>query len=78
MTGRDLIVYIMQHGLEDEPVFKNGSFIGFMRADEAAAKFGVGVCTINAWHAMGYLNGTYVGDTLYFLQDVQDPRKVTK
>lgn len=78
MTGRDLIVYILQHNLEDEPVVKDGVFIGFMREDEAAAKFEVGECTIRAWNSMGYLHGVYIGDALYFLRDVQDPRRVSK
>jgi hypothetical protein len=43
MTGRDLIVYILQNNLENEPVFKDGKFIGFMTEGEAAEKFDVGV-----------------------------------
>ena len=41
MTGRDLIIYIMQNNLEDEVVLKDGFFVGFMDENEAAAKFGV-------------------------------------
>ena len=48
MTGRDLIIYIMANGLEDEPVFKDGKFIGFITADDAAVKMEVGTATINA------------------------------
>lgn len=46
MTGRDLIIYILANGLEDEEVFQDGKFIGFVTAGEAAAKLGVGVATI--------------------------------
>ena len=30
MTGRELIVYILENGLENEPIFKNGKPIGFI------------------------------------------------
>ena len=59
MTGRDLIIYILSNGLEDEPVFKNGKFIGFLTDAEAAAKMNVGTATIWAWVAQGRLDGTY-------------------
>lgn len=49
LTGRELIIYILKHGLEDEPVFKDGKFIGFMTLDEAAAKMNVGKATVEAW-----------------------------
>ena len=35
MTGRELILYILSNGLENEPVFKDGKFIGFMTEEEA-------------------------------------------
>ena len=34
MTGRDLIVYILSNNLENEEVFKDGKFIGFIPAQE--------------------------------------------
>lgn len=48
MTGRDLIIYILKNNLEDEPVFKDGSFIGFITDVEAAKKMNVGAATIHA------------------------------
>ena len=56
MTGRDLILYILANGLEDEPVFKNEKFIGFITISEAAAKMNVGFHTIYAWIAEGRLD----------------------
>lgn len=35
MTGRDLILYILMNNLEDEPVFEEGKFIGFVTDVEA-------------------------------------------
>lgn len=75
MTGRDLIIYIMQNNLEDEVVLKDGFFVGFMDENGAAAKFGVGVWTIRAWFAIGAINGIQVGEKLYFLKNMPDPRK---
>ena len=75
MTGRDLIIYILQNNLEDEVVLKDGFFAGFMDENEAAAKFGVGAFTIMAWYSIGALDGIQVGEKLYFLKNAQDPRK---
>lgn len=57
MTGRDLILYILTNNLEDEPVFKDGKFIGFVTDVEAAAMLNVGVETINVWLENGFLDG---------------------
>ena len=34
MTGRELILYILQNGLENEEVFKDGIFVGFIPEEE--------------------------------------------
>lgn len=73
MTGRDLIIYILAHGLEDEPVFENGRFIGFMTAEEAAVKMNVGVMTIRIWVGLGQLRGLMIGDNLYIPADAKSP-----
>lgn len=75
MTGKDLILYILQNDLENELVLKDGIFIGFMTKEEAAAKFDVGVYTIICWYLEGKIDGTVIGGTLYFLRDVEDPRR---
>lgn len=74
MTGRDLIIYILQNNLEDESVFKSGKFIGFIPAHEAAAKLGVGVATIYVYVDQGRLDGTFLRayqepTMLYILDD---------
>lgn len=74
MTGKELILYILQNNLEDTIVLKDGVFIGFMTEEEAAVKFGVGIATIRAWYYCKELKGTQIGDSLYFLKDVADPR----
>ena len=74
MTGKDLILYILQNDLENTEVFQDGFFIGFMSEGEAAVKFGVGMATIESWYIRGMVNGIRIGDSLYLLKDVADPR----
>lgn len=78
MTGKDLILYILQNNLENTIVFKDGFFVGFMTEEEAAVKFGVGIGTIRAWYYCKWIDGTQIGDSLYFLKDVADPRIIIK
>lgn len=78
MTGKELILYILQNNLEDTVVLKDGFFVGFMTEEEAAVKFNVGVATIRAWYQCKWIKGTQIGDSLYFLQDVADPRNTIK
>lgn len=73
MTGRDLILYILQNGLENEPVFEDGKFLGFMSVMEAAIKFDVGVATINVWYHSGMLPGIRIGDSIYIPANAERP-----
>lgn len=68
MTGRDLIVYILSNNLENEPVFKDGKFIGCITAGEAAAKMGVGVATILTWIGQGRLEGTLINEDVVLVR----------
>lgn len=78
ITGRELMLYILENNLEDAVVVKDGVFIGFMSEEEAAVKFDVGVSTIRAWYACGKVKGTKIGDHLYFMRNMSDPRKDDK
>lgn len=73
MTGRDLILYILQNGLEDEPVFEDGIFLGFMNEMEAAIKFGVGTSTIRVWVDMKMLPAIKLGNSLYIPANAEKP-----
>ena len=74
MTGKELILYILQNNLENTIVLDGCFFIGFMTEEETAVKFNVGTETVRAWHACKMLDGTKIGDSLYFRKDVADPR----
>lgn len=67
MTGRDLIVYILTNGLENEPIVKDGSFIGFMTVEKYAVEKEVGVETVLAWIKLNTIKSVEVGNTTYIL-----------
>ena len=73
MTGRDLIIYILQNNLEDKQVFDNGVFLGFMNEMEAAIKFEVGIATIRTWYELYMLEGINIGGTLYIPANAKSP-----
>lgn len=65
MTGRDLLCYIIDNNLLDEPVFSDGKFIGFLLDEEVAKRFGVGTATIRVLANMDKLEGINVNGKLY-------------
>lgn len=65
MTGRALIIYILENNLENEEIFKDGKIVGFISVSEAASKFNVGVGTVKTWVDLGLLDGVYIHDDLY-------------
>lgn len=66
MTGKELIMYILANNLENEQVFKNGVFVGFMSVEEAAVKLGVGVNSIHSLIALGQIDCIRT-DVKYFI-----------
>lgn len=65
MTGKDLIIYILQNNLENEDVFKDR----FMDLETAATKFNVGVETIKTWATFGHLKSIKIDNQIYILKD---------
>lgn len=74
MTGKELIMYILQNNLENAVVLDGCLFIGFMTEEETAVKFGVGIETVRAWYQCRMAEATKIGDSLYFRKDMADPR----
>ena len=78
MTGRDLIIYILENNLEDVTIFNENSFnhraLGLMNIVEAAAHFHVGESTIRVWIGEGLLKGIRIGQAVYFTKNTPDPR----
>lgn len=69
ITGRDLIVLILENRLENDVIFT------LLSEEELAVRFGVGVAMIKAWVTLGMIQGWTLGDSLYFLKDTPDPRR---
>ncbi len=75
MTGKDLIIYILENNLENEPIFKNGKLVGFLTAVEAAEKLDVGIATIYALVDLRLLNGIFIGDAVYIpVSEIKESR----
>lgn len=62
-TGKDLVIYILQNDLLDEPVVKNGNFIGFTSPEDAALKKNVGPATIDVLIGLGHIDCHALKDT---------------
>ena len=76
MTGKDLIIYILQNNLENEDLFSDGRFLGLLNAEETAARFNVGTATVMLWYVTGMLDGMNIAGSIFFRKDVADPRTV--
>lgn len=66
MTGRELIVYILENGLEDKQVFEDGKFIGFKTMHEVAEELSVGTACVDTWCKLGMLPNVQFG-TVYLI-----------
>lgn len=73
LTGRDLIIYILENNLEDEPIYNEGRLIGFMNVVEAAVKWNVGAATIFAWLEQGQIEGVIISGGLLIPSNCKSP-----
>lgn len=78
MTGKELIIYILQNDLVDKPIFENGKFIPFMTMEEAAAKANVGVGTINAWMINSQIPCQWIQGGYYIPANFKSPMEGSK
>lgn len=76
MTGRDLIIYILSNGLENEPIFKDGKVLGFMTEVEAASKFDVGIATIKVWCECNIIDHVVIGNINYIPVNAEFRKKL--
>lgn len=79
MTGRELIMFILANGLENEELLSEDRAVrelfDFITATEAAIKFGVGITTIEVWHKLGMIKGARIGEVLYISANAENPMK---
>lgn len=74
MTGRELILYILQNYLEDQEIFTNGKFLDFMTVKDAAVKFEVGESTIRVWAKMNMFPSIQVGEEIFIPKTAPNPK----
>ena len=72
MTGKELIIYIVEHNLMDKDIFKEDSVFSFLNVEcltveEAALRYHVGYETIHAWCTLGKFQSILVNDKIYIL-----------
>lgn len=78
ITGKDLILYILQNNLEDKEIFNSDNKFAFlMDENEAAAELHVGVATIRVMYQMGMLKGFKIGDSIILLRNGISPVRNT-
>lgn len=65
MTGRELILYILENELEDEDILKDGKFVGLKTLADVAEECGVGTSTVQAWAKLGMLPSTTLNGVMF-------------
>ena len=74
MTGRELVIFIMENGLEDSKLFEDGTpGEGFHSLIDAAHKFDVGEATIKVWCERNLIQSVKIGDTYYVPKSAKRP-----
>lgn len=78
MTGRDMIIYIMKHHLENDELFFNEDQLAVLlkleTLQEAAERFGESIETVKAWCILGRVKSIEINGVIYISRDSVDPR----
>lgn len=78
MTGRELIIYILENNLEDKQIFENGKLIGYMTVEQAAIKFSVGTAAVKQWLLLGWMPFVEIaGESFIPINAELIPKKIT-
>lgn len=73
MTGKDLIILILENNLLDEPVYENHKLIGCVTPDDVAERFGVGTASVNAWIDLGWIKSVNIEGVNHIPIDCKRP-----
>lgn len=73
MTGRELIIFILENNLEDVSIFDGDMLPGLMTLDEAAVKWHSGRNTLKALFEMGKIPGVIIDEKIYIHKSVENP-----
>ena len=68
MTGRELMIYILEHGLENESI-EDILSNAFLTETQAATELEVGIATVRTLYKLKKLPGLEIGDTVYIFKD---------
>lgn len=66
MTGKEMIIYILKHNLENEKLTLDNLFL---TETQMAVKLGTGIFTARAMYEFGAIEGIKIGDSIYFLRE---------
>lgn len=73
MTGRELIIFILENHLEDKPISDLCTL--FETADQAAVRLGVGTATVNIWFKLGKIKGITIGESVYIFKNAMPEKE---
>lgn len=67
MTGRELIIYILENNLENEEMFSGDTvnLPGLLTLKEAAVKMNTGISTVRTLYMLGKIKGCRIGGKIY-------------
>lgn len=67
MTGRELIIYILENNLENEEIFSGDTvnLPGLLTLEEAAVKMNTGVSTVRTLYTLGKIESCQIGGQIY-------------
>lgn len=67
MTGRELIIYILENNLENEEMFSEDTvkLPGLLTLEEAAINMNTGISTVRTLYMLGKIKGCRIGGQIY-------------
>lgn len=69
MTGKELIIYILENNLLDVPVFEYNSIVGLLTIDQAAIRLNVGRSTIGTYIQLNRLDTIHIGYMMFIVDN---------
>ena len=73
MTGREIILYILENKLEDRELFTDKLMPLFVTADHAAVKWNCGTAIVKAMIEMKKVKGVKIGDNYFVIAMEENP-----
>lgn len=73
MTGRELIIYILENGLEDKELFSQNLTPLFISVEKAAVRWNCGTATVKAMIEIGKVKGAKIADEYFVLASQPNP-----